>query len=593
MKKFIIFVFVFLSLFAYAINVEAYGYYNDTMEYSEFFPVISEAVGWWRLDNSTVDDSDYNHHGTKHGTVNCNTDIEGNVNTSCFFADGDNRIVVTPTSYLEVSQNITVMAWINVSSNTGSIFNYAKTISSKKNGFALDIMSNPRFYIGDGDGTWEVATGTSSIPTNKPVFIAGTYDGSVITVYVDGKADGTHSFSGLIYYDGFTSEQLCIGTDSNGAQDLEGIVDDVIIFNKTLSINEIGQYFNCTDQNPLTLCNSTATPDIIAPNYETFANLTNVAFDEDFAYDINTTEDDATLTWAINSTDFNISSIGEIQNDSALEASTGYYFEINATDGSGNTNTTWFEFITESAVYGADSNLTYINITSNTCTTSSPFALNATLRCQPGGGENCSGLWNISAMSSGCSLYNGTNKGSFNFNSTTGDFSFLTYYACSVSADHLFWLNASNSDNYLNLSNYNVSCSTSGGGLTPAQQAQLDYIEANLLTEDDTMNIYAIMFLIHFLAVISITGLKTYNITKKGEFYDMTWSWLLFGGFFIAWFIGLITILTNPEMIFYVTFFKFSTALMLLNVVFLVIELLLYWKTIGVQQTQPYFANQQ
>jgi len=41
--SFVIFL-AFIS-FVNAINVEAYGYYNDTVEYSEFLPVISEAVG--------------------------------------------------------------------------------------------------------------------------------------------------------------------------------------------------------------------------------------------------------------------------------------------------------------------------------------------------------------------------------------------------------------------------------------------------------------------------------------------------------------------------------------------------------------------
>ena len=366
-----------LFSFINAINVEAGNVINSSwigMEGNVLYMNCDEING-----SGVYDYSGLENNGSVSGATIGNICIGGK---SCnFTASVADWVQIPDGNQLDMNETITILVWVYPNGNTD---NWDRIVEKKYStswefGFGTTNLVNAE--INDAENT--PSTNVSAVSPSSWQFVSWTYDmfagGTTESkIYINGTLNATADYSTKINQD---NEPITIGRYAGStSHSFNGYVDELLIFNRTLTEGEISMIYNCTNQSMFSVdnsnCNYTAPPP------------------------------------------------------------------------------------------GADSNLTYINITSNTCTTSSPFALNATLRCQPGGGENCSGLWNISAMSSGCSLYNGTNKGSFNFNSTTGDFSFLTYYACSVSANHLFWLNASNSDNLLNLSNVTTTCSAGGGGLT-------------------------------------------------------------------------------------------------------------------------------
>lgn len=92
-------------------------------------------------------------------------------------------------------------------------------------------------------------------------------------------------------------------------------------------------------------------------------------------------------------------------------------------------------------------------------------------------------------------------------------------------------------------------------------------------------NFIEILFLIHIFVIGGITLIKTINIFHKGEFYENSISWVLFFAVIIAWFLGLIGVLydvtdTNLTLMF-AMIFRFTSMLFLLNVVFLIIEIML------------------
>ena len=89
------------------------------------------------------------------------------------------------------------------------------------------------------------------------------------------------------------------------------------------------------------------------------------------------------------------------------------------------------------------------------------------------------------------------------------------------------------------------------------------------------MNIYDFLFIVQFLVLISIILVKLYNIFSIGEFYDMRIGFLLFIGYFIAWFVGFSIFMFQPERLIYSMLFKFGNLFLVFNMLFLFIEILL------------------
>lgn len=89
------------------------------------------------------------------------------------------------------------------------------------------------------------------------------------------------------------------------------------------------------------------------------------------------------------------------------------------------------------------------------------------------------------------------------------------------------------------------------------------------------MNIFSLFYLIGFLIILSITFAKLWNVINGGRYYKINMGFMLFVGFMIAWLIVFISFANYPENIMYHILYRLSTGLMILNVVFLIIELIL------------------
>ena len=185
-------------------------------------------VGWWPGDGTTADLAGFNT-GTWHGT----TAYAGGEVGQAFGLDGGSYVEVPSTSALSPTGAITIDAWVNtsVTNATGRIVN--KITAGGGDGYLLDLLGGQLRLIVDG-GT---VTGSTTLLSGVTYHVAGTYDGSTMTVYVNGVGDGTSSHSGAIPTN---SLPVRIGADSTGSANLfTGWIDEVEIFNRALSASEI------------------------------------------------------------------------------------------------------------------------------------------------------------------------------------------------------------------------------------------------------------------------------------------------------------------------------------------------------------------
>ena len=155
--------------------------------------------------------------------------------------DGTNDYAtVQDSSSLDASSEVTLAAWINPDNLAGG--HPYTAIISKSSAYRLYVHTDQRirFQIYNG-GTSIVAKPTVTVPNLTWSHVAGTFDGSALKVYVNGTLEKTRSFSGSIDVNG---NPLYLGARNNEKDFYDGKVDDVRVYNKALSSQEIFSLFN-------------------------------------------------------------------------------------------------------------------------------------------------------------------------------------------------------------------------------------------------------------------------------------------------------------------------------------------------------------
>lgn len=207
-------------------------------------------VGLWTFDGGSpgIDKSGNNNNGTL--TNGPKTTI-GKIGQALNF-DGSNDYVIS--SVTPPPSNITVSFWIKTQSKSNGVMYFA-------NG-ALDVTVYDRQIYIDSSGRIKARwwnsnltnnlqgwlTGNTSITNNlwhHIVIINNTVNGK--TIYLDGVLDGSDS---TVYtgYNGYATPKLHFGVSRNdqdfGSDYLNGKLDDVRIYNRALSAQEIQRLYN-------------------------------------------------------------------------------------------------------------------------------------------------------------------------------------------------------------------------------------------------------------------------------------------------------------------------------------------------------------
>ncbi|MBW2974917.1 hypothetical protein KY366_04330, partial [Candidatus Woesearchaeota archaeon] len=231
---------------------------------STFIDFDDSLVSWWRMDdiNGSGDPTDY--IGKNNGTAIGNAAQT----TSGFLGDGfdfdgdDDRVIAPDDASISGLSAITVSFWVNFNDlGTGDDINFivAKSnwASQREWRFRTHGSTDPSnsviWHISN-DGNSPATANTvyvlkSSLSTNTWYHFTGTYDdndGDALKFYIDGilKDSGTGEPGGI--FDG--SANFSIGSSgNNGAgnarDDFNGTIDDVIIFNRSLTAEEIAALY--------------------------------------------------------------------------------------------------------------------------------------------------------------------------------------------------------------------------------------------------------------------------------------------------------------------------------------------------------------
>ena len=193
------------------------------------------------MGTTTADGSSNGNTGT---LSNASWTISGKYGDALQFNGTNSMVVVKDAPSLDLTTGMTLEAWVDPTSFSNSGGNWDAAIAKEHVNSSNDIAY--ALYAAAGTGTPPAvhilvngkdygAQGSSVLPLNTWTFLAGTYDGTTLRIYVNGNLVGSTAVSGSIIT---TTDPLKIGGDWSNEM-FTGIIDNVRIYNQALSQAQI------------------------------------------------------------------------------------------------------------------------------------------------------------------------------------------------------------------------------------------------------------------------------------------------------------------------------------------------------------------
>jgi uncharacterized membrane protein len=224
-----------LSEFKWNWNGTDYAFYDDSLVLTMDLDNVS-ALG----ENSTyfVDASMQGNSGTCSGAT-CPSYVPNGMYRGAYKFDGtDDYIRITNAPSLNMSQNMTIAMWANIS--------VVQESDLLQKGYGA-VTGGYTFWVGNLGGSNQINWGaqstnnwvsTTALPaTNRWVHIVGTYDGTNLSIYIDGKLNNSAAFS----FSFVDTGDLVLGYGWDGYAN--SAIDEVRIWNRSMTAGEIRQQY--------------------------------------------------------------------------------------------------------------------------------------------------------------------------------------------------------------------------------------------------------------------------------------------------------------------------------------------------------------
>jgi Concanavalin A-like lectin/glucanases superfamily/Bacterial Ig-like domain (group 3) len=219
----------------------------DSNDGSAWIDWNKSLVGYWGMDsfNSTgvFDNSSYGNNGTFNGVNFGISNITNGKRGRALEFDGVDDYVDLGSDFMGLG-NMTISAWIYPKgwgeSNQGRIV--VNNQNAVQTGFLFSIKSSSSRlqFVGDdtGDTGVVIYSAVSSIELNKWQHVLITRNSTgFVNFYIDGALSGTpNQYAGT---PSVGTTNVIIGSTSTPLRNFNGSIDEVLIFNRTLSSNEI------------------------------------------------------------------------------------------------------------------------------------------------------------------------------------------------------------------------------------------------------------------------------------------------------------------------------------------------------------------
>ncbi len=196
-------------------------------------------VAYWKMDEDTwsvKDSSGQNNNGTSIDGVLYNSSAV--FNSSLTF-DGIDDVVTLPASLINVGESVTISAWFNsnnITAQDGIIESLDSSYHGYYMGFETGSADQVRCYFENNDTDSLTVIATTVLENNNWYHTLCSYDGSTLRIYLNGNEQDSGALTGNISL----GEIPRIGAYDEGSDtNFNGSIDEVAIWNRTLSAEEI------------------------------------------------------------------------------------------------------------------------------------------------------------------------------------------------------------------------------------------------------------------------------------------------------------------------------------------------------------------
>ncbi len=201
-----------------------------------------DPVGWWKFDDGSGLTATDSGSGGNSGTVINASWTSGKVGGALdFVRASESRVEVGDV--LEGFSGLSIVAWIYPRSkpHNGEIVKKDLVYLLRVNESQLGTTA---FMVWDSSGTkYTLEVPDDSFPNNSWSMIAATWDGSMMRIYRDNAVklgERNASFGRL----NSSPNALTIGNQPGGGEGFEGLIDEVMIFSRALSEEEIAMIYS-------------------------------------------------------------------------------------------------------------------------------------------------------------------------------------------------------------------------------------------------------------------------------------------------------------------------------------------------------------
>ena len=219
--------------------------------------VTKGLVSYWTLDRSTMEDKTVEDiFGGNDGTIMGEPEIvEGKINEALHFDGSDDYVEVESNESLKLKDAFTIETWVKGDSEAAPGFGISQWLSKGEGGgnysffwgHSITLYARSITFL-TARGTWPVVHIEKSLKIGEWYHIVGTWDGSNLKIYLNGKLSNETKVAATPVTDDVPL--MIAGSKSGGTpqQMFDGAVDEVKIYNRALTESEVLNNFRDRSQ---------------------------------------------------------------------------------------------------------------------------------------------------------------------------------------------------------------------------------------------------------------------------------------------------------------------------------------------------------
>jgi len=209
--------------------------------------LTSGLVGYWSFDESThgtTSVADLSGNNNRGHLINGPQKAIGKIGQGLSFDGVDDQVVLPTSAVLSMTSSVTVSAWIRRQGNAATyarIFEHGMVSGAPNLEYSLIIDNTDKLAFGlTTGGVADETPSNATLPQNVWIHVVGTWDGTNKRLYINGSLDRTIAQSGTITEQNNTNT---LGYRIGPMHNFNGLIDDVRIYNRALSADEIKRLY--------------------------------------------------------------------------------------------------------------------------------------------------------------------------------------------------------------------------------------------------------------------------------------------------------------------------------------------------------------